>query len=284
MEAWRGLFPLAVMAKVFAVSRSGFHAWLRRPPSKRQQEEERRKIAIRAAHEKTRRTYRAKRIQQELLAEGFVIGRDLVARLRRELDIQCQQRRRFQTTTQSNHDYPVAPNLLAQQLMAQRPDTVCHSDITYIPTAEGWLYLAAVKDQCTCEIVGYAMGARMTQDLAIRALGKAIPHRRPDPGLIHYSDRGSPYCAKAYRAILQQQGLIASLSRKGNCYDNAPIESFWGSLKNEMVHHQHLETRSEAEAAIREYIEIIYNRQRRHSRIGYLAPAVFAQSFTRLAA
>ncbi len=149
MKAWRGLFPLAVMAKVFAVSRSGFHAWLRRPPSQRQREEERLKIAIRAAHEKTRRTYGAKRLHQELLAEGFAIGRDRVARLRRELGIQCQQRRRFKNTTQSKHNYPVAPNLLAQQFVAPRPDTVWHADLTYIPTAEGWLYLAAIKDQCT---------------------------------------------------------------------------------------------------------------------------------------
>ncbi|MCE5393960.1 MAG: IS3 family transposase, partial [Acidithiobacillus sp.] len=177
--------------------------------------EERLKIAIRAAHEKTRRTYGAKRLHQELLAEGFAIGRDRVARLRRELGIQCQQRRRFTNTTQSKHNYPVAPNLLAQQLVAQRPDTVWHADLTYIPTAEGWLYLAAIKDQCTCEIVGYAMGTSMTQELTIGALRNAISHRRPAPGLIHHADRGSQYCAKAYRAILQQQGLIASLSRRG---------------------------------------------------------------------
>lgn len=128
------------------------------------------------------------------------------------------------------------------------------------------------------------MGARMTQELAIRALNRAIQYRRPAPGLIHHSDRGSQYCAKAYRAILQENGLVASMSRKGNCFDNAPIESFWGSLKNEMVHHQSFETRAQAESAVREYIEIFYNRQRRHSRIGYLAPAMFAQSFTRVAA
>ena len=128
------------------------------------------------------------------------------------------------------------------------------------------------------------MGARMTQDLAISALNRALQHRRPPPGLIHHSDRGSQYCAKAYRALLEKNGLVASMSRKGNCYDNAPMESFWGSLKNEMVHYQRFETRAQAEAVIREYIEIFYNRQRRHSRIGYLAPAVFAQSFTRAAA
>lgn len=284
MKAWRSQYPVTVMAKVFDVSRSGFHAWLKRPPSKHRQEDERLKVAIRAAHEKTRKTYGAKRLHKELKDEGFVTGRDRVVRLRREVGIQCKQRRHFKITTQSDHDSPVAPNLLEQQFIAQRPDAVWHVDITYIATAEGWLYLAGVKDQCTCEIVGYAMSARMTQELAISALNMAIQHRRPPPGLVHHSDRGSQYCAKAYRAILKKNGLVASMSRKGNCYDNAPIESFWGSLKNEMVHHHRFETRAQAESAIREYIEIFYNRQRRHSRIGYLAPAVFAQSFTRLAA
>ena len=176
-------------------------------------------------------------------------------------------------------EFPVAPNLLEQQFIAQRPDAVWHVDITCIATAEGGLYLAGVKDQCTCEIVGYAMSARMTRELAITALNRAIRHRRPAPGLIHHPDRGSPYCA-----ILQENGLVVSMPGKGNGYDNAPIESFWGSLKNGMVHHQRFETRAQAESAIREYIGIFCNRQRRHSRTGDLAPAVFAPSFTRLAA
>ena len=242
-------------------------------------------VAICAAHEKTRRTYGAKRLHKELQDEGFVTGRDRIVRLRREMGIQCKQRRHFKITTQSDHDdSPVAPNLLDQHLIAPRHDVVWHVNITYIATEEGWLFLAGLKDQCTCEIVGYAMSARMTQELAISALNMAIQHRRPPPGLVHHSDRGSQYCAKVYRAILQENGLVASMSRKGNCYDNAPIESFCGSLKNEIVHHQLFETRAQADSTIREYIEIFYNRQRRHSRIGYLAPAVFAQSFTRLAA
>jgi transposase InsO family protein len=279
MKQWRLEYPVEVMARVLGVSRSGFYAWLDRPPSPRALEDERLKVAIAAAHVKTRQTYGATRLQAELNEEGFAVGRDRVARLRRDMGIRCRQKRQFKATTHSNHELPVADNVLEQTFAAQGPDEVWHTDITYIPTGEGWLYLAGVKDQFTCEMVGYAMGERMTQGLTLKALSRAIDHRRPPCGLIHHSDRGSQYCALDYRKRLEQQGLVASMSRKGNCYDNAPIESFWGSLKNELVHHQRYATRAEAEASIREYIEIFYNRQRRHSRLGNLAPAVFAQNY-----
>jgi transposase InsO family protein len=279
MKQWRSEFPVEVMARVLDVSRSGFYAWLARPPSPRALEDERLKVAIAAAHVKTRRTYGATRLQSELNAEGFAVGRDRVARLRRDMGIRCRQKRKFKATTNSNHEFPVADNVLEQTFAAQGPDEVWHTDITYIPTGEGWLYLAGVKDQFTCEIVGYAMGERMTQGLTLEALSRAISYRRPTVGLIHHSDRGSQYCALDYRKHLEQHGLVASMSRKGNCYDNAPMESFWGSLKTELVHDQRYATRAEAEASIREYIEIFYNRQRRHSRLGNLAPAVFAQNY-----
>jgi putative transposase len=279
MKQWRLDYPVETMARVLDVSRSGFYAWLDRPPSPHALEDERLKVAIAAAHVKTRQTYGAKRLQVELNAEGFAVGRDRVARLRRDMGIRCRQKRKFKATTNSDHELSVADNLLEQTFTAQGPDEVWHTDITYIPTGEGWLYLAGVKDQFTCEIVGYAMGERMTQGLTMEALSRAIDHRRPTSGLIHHSDRGSQYCALDYRKRLEQHGLVASMSRKGNCYDNAPIESFWGSLKNELVHHQQYATRAEAEASIREYIEIFYNRQRRHSRLGNLAPAVFAQNY-----
>jgi transposase InsO family protein len=279
MKQWRLEYPVEAMARILEVSRSGFYAWLERPPSARALEDERLKVAISAAHVKTRESYGAARLQAELQSEGFAAGRDRIARLRRDLGIRCRQKRKFKATTNSNHDLPVAENLLQQHFTAQAPNEVWHTDITYIPTGEGWLYLAGVKDQFTCEIVGYAMGARMTKGLTLAALSKAMGYQHPAPGLIHHSDRGSQYCALEYQKRLQQQGLLASMSRKGNCYDNAPMESFWGSLKNELVHHQRYETRAEAEAAIREYIEIFYNRQRRHSRLGNVAPAVFAQNF-----
>ena len=251
---------------------------------RRAQEDERLKVAITAAHRKTRETYGVRRLHRELQEEGWNVGRGRVARLRKEMGLRCRQRRKFKATTDSNHGLPTAPNLLDQCFTASRPDEVCHGDITYVHTDEGWLYLAALKDQYTCEIAGYAMGSRLSQDLVLTALRRALWQRRPDPGLIHHSDRGSQYCAKACQSVLQAHGAQISMSRKGNCYDNAPMESFWGSLKNELVHHRHFATRAEAEAAIREYIEIFYNSQRRHSRIGYVAPAVFAQSFWRAAA
>lgn len=278
MKQWQDEFPVKAMARVLEVSRSGYYAWLGRPPSKRSQEDERLKVAIRAAHAKTRQVYGAARLRAELEAEGFAVGRDRVARLRRDLGIRCLQKRKFKATTNSKHGLPVADNLLDQKFEAQAPDEVWHADITYVETGEGWLYLAGVKDQFTGEIVGHAMGERMTQELTLSALEKAIGHRKPAPGLIHHSDRGSQYCALEYGKLLKKHGLVASMSRKGNCYDNAPIESFWGSLKNELVHHRKYATRAEAEASIREYIEIFYNRQRRQKRLGNLAPAVFMQN------
>ena len=284
MKAWRGQYPVPLVAHVLEVSRAGFYAGLKRPPSQRAQEDERLKVAVLATHRKTRETYGTKRLLAELREDGWNLGRDRLARIRKELGIRCRQRRRFKVTTDSQHSLPITPNLLEQQFTASRPDEVWHGDLTFIATDEGWLYLAALKDQYTCEIVGYAMGARMTRDLVTAALKMALWRRRLAPGLIHHSDRGSQYCAEDYQAILKKHGARISMSRKGNCYDNAPIESFWGSLKNEMVHRRPFATRAEAEAVIREYIEIFYNRQRRQSRLGYLAPAVFAQSYWRSAA
>lgn len=263
------------------VSRCGFYAWLKRPPCRRDQEDERLRVAIRAAHNKTRRTYSAKRLKTELEAEGVVAGRDRIVRLRREAGIRCIQKRKFKATTNSNHSLPVADNLLEQRFAPEAPNDVWVSDITYIPTDEGWLYLAGVKDVFTCEIVGYAMGSRLTQELVSQALWTAVKWKRPEAGLILHSDRGSRYCAHGYRKLVEQFNLRASMSRRGNCCDNAPMESFWGSLKNELVYHRRHATRAEAEASIRECIEIFYNRQRRHSRLGYLAPAVFAQKYSK---
>jgi transposase InsO family protein len=182
-----------------------------------------------------------------------------IKRLRKKLGLRCKQVRRSKTTTDSNHPLPVAEHVLAQTFAARRPNEAWVTDITYVPTAEGWLYLAGVKDLHTCEVVGHAMDARMTTDLV----------------------RGAQYCAHDYQALLQQCGLHASMSRRGNCYDNAPMESFWGTLKNELVHHRRYETREQARREISEYIEIFYNRQRRHSRLGNLSPAAFAQQWAR---
>jgi transposase InsO family protein len=275
-------FPVEQMSRIFEVSRSGFYAWLKRQPSRRQQEDERLKVAIKASHVRTRETYGVRRLQPELAAEGFPVGRDRLARLRQALGLRCRQRRKFKATTNSKHDLPVAENLLNQTFAPNAPNQNWLTDITYIPTQEGWVYLAGVKDVFTCELVGYAMGERMTQELVSQALFRAVQQKRPPPGLIHHSDRGSQYCSAAYQKLLAQFGMRVSMSRKGNCYDNAPMESFWGSLKSELVHHQRYATRAEAVASIREYIEIFYNRQRRHSRLGNLSPAVFAKKFSNM--
>ena len=202
-------------------------------------------------------------------------------RLRRELALRCKQKRKFKATTNSNHDLPVADNLLNQTFAPTRPNEAWVTDITYVATGEGWLYLAGIKDVFTCELVGYAMDERMTQTLTATALWKAVRNKRPAPGLIHHSDRGSQYCAHDYQKLVKQFGMQPSMSRRGNCYDNAPMESFWGSLKNELVHHQRYATRADAKAAIQEYIESFYNRQRRHSRLGNVPPALFAEKFSK---
>ena len=239
------------------------------------------KVAIRAAHRQTRETYGEIRLKPELAAQGFFVGRDRIGRLRRDMGLSCKQKRTFTITTDSAHQLPVAENLLMQHFDPLRPNEVWVTDITYIPTGEGWLYLAGVKDVFTCELVGYAMDERMTYELTAEALIKAVNNKRPGRGLIHHSDRGSQYCSFGYQQLVQHYGMTPSMSRRANCYDNAPMESFWGSLKNELVHHNNYETRAQAHAAIQEYIEVFYNRQRRHSRIGYLAPAVFADKFSR---
>jgi putative transposase len=276
-------YPLRVLCRVLEVSTSGYHAWLRRVPSGRARASERLKLAALAAHHRTRQTYGALRLQRELAADGFRASLGTIKRVRRELGLCCiQRKKRFRvTTTDSRHSLAVAPNLLAQDFHAERPDEVWTTDITYVPTAEGWLYVAALKDLFAGEIVGRAFGERMTTDLVVRALAQAVAARRPAPGLIHHSDRGSQYCSHYYQALLARHRMRVSMSRKGNCYDNAPIESFWGTLKTELVHHRHYRTRAEAEREIAEYIDLFYNRQRRQARLDYLSPAAYTQQFMR---
>ncbi|MDF0676354.1 MAG: IS3 family transposase [Nitrospira sp.] len=281
MRTLRHQYPLRLLCRVLDVSRSGYYAWCTRRPSTRAQENARLEVAIQAAHVRTRQTYGPERLQAELRADGFPAGVGRIKRLRKKLGLRCQQVRRFTITTDSTHALPVAENVLAQTFATRRPNEAWVTDITYVPTVEGWLYLAGVKDLYTCEVVGHAMDARMTTDLVQDALMKAIDTKRPAPGLIHHSDRGAQYCAQGYQATLRQFGMIPSMSRKGNCYDNAPMESFWGTLKNELVHHRRYETREQARREISEYIELFYNRQRRHSRLGNRSPAAFVQQWVR---
>lgn len=276
-------YPVRVLCRVLAVSTSGFHAWLTREPSRRARAKGRLKLAAQAAHHRTRQTYGAARLQRELASDGFVVSLGTVKRVRRELGLRCvQQQQRFRVrTTDSGHRLPVAPNLLEQDFKVERPDEVWTADITYVPTAEGWLFVAAIKDLFAGEIVGRACGERMTTDLVVRAFAQATSARRPSAGLIHHSDRGSQYCSHEYQALLRGHGMRVSMSRKGNCYDSAPVESFFGTLKTELVHHRRYKSRSEAEREITEYIDLFYNRQRRQARLGYLSPVAYTHLFTR---
>ena len=267
------------LSRLLGVSTSGFYGWLDRPLSKRAQEDVRVGVEIQAAHRRTRGTFGPERLQQDMAEHGVEVGVCRIKRIRKQLGIKCKQKKKFKATTDSNHTLPVADNLLEQKFKATAPNQVWVTDITYIPTDESWLYLAGHKDIFTGEIVGYAMGPRMTKNLVSQSLFKSVAAKRPKKGLIHHSDRGSQYCAYEYRDMLEGFGMKASMSRKGNCYDNAPMESFWGTLKQELVHHRRYTSRQEAIQEISEYIEVFYNRQRRQKRLGYLSPAVYEKRF-----
>jgi putative transposase len=267
------------LLRILKVSVSGFYGWLERPLSLHNREEARLQIEIKAAHSRTRQTYGPIRLQHELRENGIEIGICRIRRIRKTLGIRCKQKRKFKVTTHSNHGLPVAANLLQQDFRVERPNQVWVSDITYIPTEEGWLYLSSHKDLYTHEIVGYAMGERLSRYLVSESLEMALGLKKPSSGLIQHSDQGSQYCALDYQSLLTQRGIRISMSRRGNCYDNAPMESFWGILKQELVHHRYFTSRAEAKREIREYIEIFYNRQRIQAQLGFLSPAIYARQY-----
>jgi putative transposase len=279
MKEQRLNYPIPLLGHMLSVSASGYYSWVDRPLSQRAREEIRLELEIRAADRRTRQTYGPERLQYDLAEHGIRVGICRIKRIRKKLGIRCKQKRKFKATTHSRHKLPVAENLLEQQFKVSQPNKVWLSDITYVPTDEGWLYLAGHKDLFNSEIVGYAMGERLTRNLVSQSLLKAIAVKRPAGGLIHHSDRGSQYCAHEYQQMLTHFNLKPSMSGTGNCYDNAPMESFWGTLKQELIHHRHYTTRQEAMRDITEYIEIFYNRQRRQERLGFLSPAAYARKF-----
>ena len=279
MKELRLDYPLPHLCQVLNVSASGYYVWVDRPLSKWAWEEARLEVEIKAAHKRTRQVYGAEKLQHDLAEHGVLVGICRIKRIRKKLGIRCKQKRKFKVTTDSKHTLPVADNILGQQFKAASPNKVWVSDITYVPTDEGWLYVAGHKDLFTGNIVGYAMGERLTRNLVSQSLFRAVASKRPAEGLIHHSDRGSQYCSHEYRDLLDSFGLTASMSRKGNCFDNAPMESFWGTLKQELVHHRRYRTRQEAIRDITGYIEIFYNRQRRQARLGFMSPAVYEQRF-----
>jgi putative transposase len=281
MTTLRLTYPLPVLCRVLAVSRSGYYAWCIRQPSQREREDARLEVEIRAAHIRSRGTFGPERLQCDLASYGITTGICRIRRLRKKLGIRCKQVRKFKATTDSKHTFPIADNLLDQKFTVPAPNRIWTSDITYISTDEGWLYCAAHRDLFNGEIVGYALGSRLARDLVMKSLSMAIARKRPSPGLIHHSDRGKQYCSQDYQDLLNQFHMKVSMSRKGNCYDNAPMESFWGTLKNELIYHHRYTTREQAIREITEYIEIFYNRQRIQARLGYLSPAAYEQEYYR---
>lgn len=269
------VFNVTLMCSLLEVSRSAYYDWLTRPESNHSKEDRRLGARVKALHKKSRETYGAIRIRKDLLDEGEVISINRVGRLMKEQSLKSKSHKKFKATTNSNHNYPVAPNFLDREFQVNQPNTVYTGDITYIHTDEGWLYLAVWIDLYSRAIVGWSMSNRMTATLVNDALIMAMWKRRPLKGLMLHSDRGSQYASGLYQQTIKENGFICSMSRKGNCWDNAPSESFFHTIKTELVHHRRYQTREEAKQDIFEYIEVFYNQQRRHSTIDYKAPLQF---------
>ncbi len=278
IDAHQKEWPVTVMCTILQVSTAGYYAWRDRPVSAGQQRRERLIAEIRVIHDTVKARYGSPRIHAELVAQGSSCCVNTVAKLMQTQGIAAKTARKFRHTTDSNHDLPVAANLLDRAFDPATANEAWVSDFTYIPTREGWLYLAAVEDLYSRRIVGWAMSERMTSRLVADALAMAVQQRLPEAGLLAHSDRGSQYASEHYRRLLAKHGIECSMSRPADCWDNAPMESFFASLKKELVHHEDYQTREEAQANIFEYIEVFYNRQRRHSTLGFKSPAEYEQS------
>ena len=271
-------FPVRLMCRILKVTRSGFYAWRRREPSPRALADERLRMKIREIHQRSRRTYGSPRVHAELQAEGFKAGRNRVAREMQQMGLFGRRPKRFRKTTDSDHTKPVAGNLLKRNFDVEQPNQVWVTDITYVWTLEGWLFLAIVIDLFARRVVGWAMAAHMRTQLVLEALGMALGRRLPPAGLMHHSDRGSQYASADYRALLDRNGIVCSMSGKGACWDNAVAESFFGTLKEELVYRRTWDDRATARHEIAEFIECFYNSQRRHSGLGYLSPIAYERS------
>lgn len=279
VKAHRRVWPVNVICRVLEVTRSGFFAWLKRQVSERRRRRAELAEKIKATHEENRGVYGSPRIFEALRADGVKVCCNTVARVMREEGICAKVKRKFvPRTTDSGHGRPVAANVLDRQFEAELPDQKWAADITYVDTGEGWLYVAGVIDLCSRKIVGWAMADHLRTDLVSDALRMALARRDPKDGLLHHSDRGVQYASDDYRQMLAEHGIKVSMSNKGDCWDNAVMESFWGTLKTELVHHERYETREQARASIFEYIEVFYNRKRLHSSLGYVSPEMFEAS------
>lgn len=283
-----GAYPVRLMCRALAVSPAGYYAWRARRPSARVQADGALRARVQRVHARSDGTYGAPRVQQALRARGVRVAKKRVARLMREAGLVGRARRRFRgTTTESGHGYPVAPNRLGRRFGLTAGgglDRAWVSDLTYVPTRAGWLYLATVLDLASRRVVGWAMRDTLETDVAVSALRMALTARRPRPGLVHHSDRGVQYARGEYQALLAQHGLVPSMSRKGNCWDNAVAESFFATLEWELIQRHDWQTRAEARSAIFRYIEGWYNRERLHSTLGYRSPAQYEADLRRHAA
>jgi putative transposase len=277
IEQYKHEFPVVVMCQVLGVSEGGFYAWRKRPTCRRYREDALLTQEIQQIFVTHRGRYGSPRIQRELKDQGQRIARKRVARLMREAELYAKRKRRRALTTKRDATHPVAPNILNRDFTATEPNTKWVTDITYIPTAQGWLYLAVMLDLYSRAVVGWSMSDCCDEELAENALNMAVARRCPKAGFLHHSDRGCQYTSQAYRHQLEQLGAMVSMSRKGNCWDNAAMESFFGTLKEECVGNQIYPSHEQARQALFEYLEIYYNRQRRHSTLGYVSPLVYEQ-------
>ena len=279
MHEHKGQFTVEQMCSVLEVSRSGYYDWERRreqPPGPRQRRRAELVEKIQEVHEQSRCTYGSPRVYEELKAQGESVCQNTVARVMRDQGIRSVVHRRFRVrTTDSSHAHPIAPNVLDRDFERDLPDEAWCADITYVPTQEGWLYLACVIDLCSRRIVGWSMAEHLRAELCTEALEMAVARRRPGEGLVHHSDRGVQYACGEYRELLEEHGIQCSMSNRGDCWDNAPMESFFATLKSELVYQNDYPTREEARRSIFQYIEVFYNRKRRHSSLGYLSPVEF---------
>ena len=276
VDAEKANYPVTVLCDVLEVSRSGFYAWKTRPPSERTKADAKLAVEIAASHRKSRKRYGSPRVHRALRKKGVRVGKKRVERLMRENGLFGRRKRRFRHTTDSNHTSPIAPNVVARDFEPDAPNRVWAGDVTYIATTEGWSYLAVLLDLYSRRVVGWAMSANNDTTLALAALERAVRNRHlVAPGLVHHTDRGSPYASDDYRAALGKRGMVASMSRKGDCWDNAVAESFFATLRAELVDDERYSSREAAEASIADYIDRFYNVERLHSHLDYVSPIEF---------
>ena len=275
IEASEVAFPVRAMCQVLGVSASGYYAWRRRPEPARVKQDARLAVEIAAEHKRSRGIYGSPRVHRGLRARGVRVSRKRIERLMRQNGIKGRQKRRFRRTTDSKHSQPIAPNVLDRRFDPSRPNEAWAGDVTFVATGEGWLYLAILLDLFSRRVIGWALSDTNDRALALEALNQALRSRHPPRGLVHHSDRGSPYASEDYRAALEGAGVVASMSRTGDCWDNAVSESFFATLRAELLDHERYETRAAATAAIGDYIDGFYNPQRRHSRLDYVSPIEF---------